>query len=421
MVSARATIRSASLVSVGTLAGQLIAFAGSLVLVRIFSPEEMGLFTTVVAISSFIAPLASGRLANAVPLPQAHRSAVTLAKMAITGTILVGSPIGAVLFVIHISSTLEKNFESVWFWGLPALIISLAVYSSSNQLAVRFEKYFALALRGILYPVIMTGAQILLGLAHFGSPGLILGMVVGHVVTALTLWIPMHRVAKNETDPGLRWAHLLKRYRQFPLILGPAGAVNGLAMQLPQIGITILFGLAIGGQFGVMMKILAVPITLIGQSIGFVYAGQIAKLRRDGESSVRVLFDRLSILLGGVAIVFALGVAFLAEPVFAWLLGETWRFSGELAALFILATATQLVASPLSQTLVVSERTRKQLGVDIVRALALIIAFATIYILDIGINPAVMTIGLVSAAGYFLLWWINRRAAADIRPNAPNI
>src|SRR5699024_8594622 len=138
MISARATIRSASLVSVGTLAGQLIAFAGSLILVRIFSPEQMGLFTTVVAISSFVAPLASGRLANAVPLPQSHRSATTLVKMAITGTILVGALICVLLLAISISQTEEGTFDSVWWWGLPALVVSLAVYLGANQLAVRF-------------------------------------------------------------------------------------------------------------------------------------------------------------------------------------------------------------------------------------------------------------------------------------------
>lgn len=416
MNSARATIRSASLVSVGTLAGQLIAFAGSLVLVRIFSPDQMGLFTTVVAISSFVAPLASGRLSNAVPLPQSHRSAMTLVKMAITGTIVTGTAIGIVLLAIEIRTTEARIFDSVWFWGLPALVVSLSIYSSANQLAVRFEKYFALALRGVLYPLIMTGMQILLGLAHFGSPGLVLSMILGHIVTALTLWIPMHRAAKGETDSGLYWTHLIKRYRQFPLVLGPAGAVNGLAMQLPQIGVTMLFGLAVGGQFGIMIKILAVPVTLIGQSIGYVYAGQIAKIRREGEANVQVLFDRLSILLGGVATVFALATITLAEPVFAWLLGETWRTSGELAALFVFATAMQLVASPLSQTLLVSERTGQQLIIDIVRALALIIAFTIIYLFDISLNPAVTTIGLVSAAGYLLLWSLNRRAAADVRP-----
>lgn len=166
-----------------------------------------------------------------------------------------------------------------------------------------------------------------------------------------------------------------------------------------------------------MMKILAVPVALIGQSVGFVYAGQIAKSRRAGEKDVRLLFDRMSLLLGGVAVVFVLLSFFLAEPVFSWLLGEEWRMSGQFAAIFTLAPAMQLVASPLSQTLVVSERTFQQLTIDGIRAGSLAMAFILLFLLQIEVFTSVFVISVVSMTGYLLLWIINRRAARDIKPN----
>lgn len=417
MASVLPVMRSASLVSVGTLVGQLIAFAGSLVLVRIFSPEQMGMFTTIVAVSSFIAPIASGQLYGAIPLPLQHSSAVTIYKLAITCAAVFGGIVLIVLFGLSFATGDFSAQDSVWLWGLPALIISLVVYSGMNGLAVRFEQYFGLALRGVLYPLVMTGTQILLGLVHFGAAGLVLGMVFGHCVTALSVWLPVRRTIASDQELGNTWKQLLRDYRHFPLVLGPAGAINGLAMQLPQIGVTILFGLAVGGQFGMMMKILAVPVALIGQSVGFVYAGQIAKSRRAGEKDVRLLFDRMSLLLGGVAVVFVLLSFFLAEPVFSWLLGEEWRMSGQLAAIFTLAPAMQLVASPLSQTLIVSERTFQQLTIDGIRAGSLAMAFILLFLLQIEVFTSVFVISVVSMTGYLLLWIINRRAARDIKPN----
>lgn len=243
-------------------------------------------------------------------------------------------------------------------------------------------------------------------------------MAIGHVITAFTIWIPVRNALAEDGEPSSNWKQLLSDYRNFPFVLGPAGAINGLAMQLPQIGVTALFGLAVGGQFGMMMKILAVPITLIGQSVGFVYAGQIAKARRAGEANVRELFDRMSMLLGSMGILFAVLSYFLAEPVFAWLFGTEWRMSGELAALYACATAVQLVASPLSQTLVVSERTGQQLGIDAFRASALAVAFGVLWKLQIGVYAAVLCVALVSMFGYSILWLINRHAAADIRPRS---
>ena len=419
MASVLPMIRSASLVSVGTLVGQLIAFAGSLILVRIFSPEQMGMFTTIVAVSSFIAPMGSGQLYGAIPLPLQHSSAITIYKIAICCAAAFGGLILIALSVFSLATEEFSGSDSVWLWGLPALIISLVVYSGMNGLAVRFEQYFGLALRGVLYPLVMTGTQILLGVIHFGSSGLVLGMVLGHVITALTVWLPIRRTIVPP-EPSRTWKQLLKEYRHFPLFLGPAGAINGLAMQLPQIGVTLLFGLAVGGQFGMMMKILAVPVALIGQSVGFVYAGQIAKKRREGEKDVRALFDRMSMLLGGFALIFVLLAIFLAEPVFSWLLGEEWRMSGQLASVFALAPAVQLVASPLSQTLVVSERTFQQLTIDGIRAGSLAITFLLLYLFKVEVISSVFGISVVSMSGYFLLWIINRRAAKDIKPTVKN-
>lgn len=419
MSSVVSLLRSASIVSIGTFVGQLIAFLGSLVLVRIYSPEQMGVLATIVAVSSFIAPLASGRLSGAIPLPQANLSAVKILRIAIFSSVVVSALICLFLLSMKKLAIKPLTFEdTTWLWGISLLIVTLVIYTGMNGLAVRFEQYLGLAVRGVLYPLAMTGSQILLGLVHFGSAGLVLGMGVGHVITAFTIWIPVSRLTKQETMPSSTWKQLISKYRHFPLLLGPAGAINSLAMQLPQIGVTAVFGLTVGGQFGMMMRILAVPVALLGQSIGFVYAGQIAKARRDGVKNVREVYDRMSLILGGVAFIFALFVFLFGEPIFSWLLGEEWRMSGQFAALFILAPAVQLVASPLSQTLVISQRTRQQLVIDVVRAGSLVISLLVLSHFRAGINTFVFLISVVTMAGYLLLWSFNRGASADINPQS---
>lgn len=405
-------LRSASLVSVGTAVGQLLAFGGSLVLVRIYSPEQMGLFTTIAAVAAALAPLASGRLSMATPLPKSDKSALTLANISLG----MSGSVGIVIALSMLLATSVFNLENAWWWGLPAIIVSLTVFGCANQLAVRFEMYWGLAVRGVLYPLIMIGTQIIVGLVHFGAPGLLLGMVVGHVVTALTIWLPMRRKVESSSDARKSWRRVLYEFRSFPMVLGPSGSINGLASQLPQIGITVLFGLAIGGQFGMMMKILAVPVALIGQSIGYVYQGEIARIRRDGQLSVVRIYDRLSIRISIFATLMTGVVILFGEPLFSWLLGETWRQSGEFATLFAVSTGMQLVSAPLSQTLVVSGRVGLQLMIDLIRASSLVLSFALLEILAVDVARAVLVIGLVSAGGYVCMWWLNRCAATNMRP-----
>ena len=91
--------------------------------------------------------------------------------------------------------------------------------------------------------------------------------------------------------------------------------------------------------------------------------------------------------------------------------------AGQFAALYMLASGMQLVASPLSQTLVVSERTSQQFTIDGLRASSLALAFVLLNYFDVEPYTAVVSISVVSMLGYFALWLLNRVAAANIRPS----
>lgn len=411
-------LKSSSLIATATACGQLIAFAGSLILVRIYTPEAMGAYSTVVAVSTCLAPLISGRFEMALPIVRDDKSALRLAAVALVGAMSIASVIGLVWGIACLLEAPGLRGESMWWWALPLSSFSLVGFVCANQLAVRFGSYRSLALRGILYPSLMSGAQVLFGLALFGSDGLIWGLVTAHLVTAATLWVPALKRVSKFGDSGAPVKALLSEYRHFPYFLAPSGAVNALSVQLPQMGIALLFGMAIAGQFGMMSRILAVPVALIGQSIGYVYAGEIARLKREGTTNIVRLYDKLTAGLGGLALLIVCFVIFFGEPVFTWLLGEQWRTTGQLAVLYVASTAMQLVTAPLSQTLIIAGRTKWQLLIDVVRTLLVLSVFAVTAWANAQVETTVLLVGLSSAAGYVVVWAVNRKAAKDLgRPN----
>ena len=408
-------LKTSGLIAGATACGQLIAFIGSLVLVRIYTPEAMGIYSTIVAVSTCLAPLISGRLEMALPIVRNDRSAVRLAALSVLGALLISAVVaGSIAFVSLLDSPIS-NIEPMWWWALPMVSFSLVCFLCGNQLAVRFGSYRSLAIRGVLYPSLMSGAQVLFGLAMFGSSGLIWGLAFGHIVTAATLWAPAIKRTRNPGGSSYSSKQLLRKYKEFPIFLAPSGVINALSVQLPQLGVALLFGMAIAGQFGMMAKILAVPVALVGQSIGYVYAGEIARLKRDGTSTIVRIFDRLAIRLAAVALLMVCFVVTLGEPVFAWLLGEPWRMAGQLAVLYSASTALQLVTAPLSQTLIIAGRTKSQLAVDLVRTLLILATFIIMSNLDASVEATVLAVGLSSAGGYLILWFVNRRAAANIQ------
>lgn len=413
MTSTKKVLQSASMVSIGTAIGQMLAFAGSLVLVRLFSPAEMGVFTTITAVSSVVAPMVSGRLEMAIPLPKRTLDARRIAFMGIASSIFLSIlfAIGLFLFGNAFGPTGEP--AAVWWWALPAATLSLVVYLTFNQLAVRDGLYFALALRGVLFPALMTVVQVGLGLLHFGSEGLVIGLTIGHISSALVMGM---RMKKSELSPrdSESFGALLRAYVRFPLFLGPSGSINALATQLPQIGLAVLFGMAVAGQFGMMAKILAVPVALIGQAVGYVYAGEIARARREGEKDVSGLFLKLTVQLSLVGSLAALLIILVGEPAFAWLLGEEWRQSGKFAQLFAISSVAQLIVVPLAQTLIIANRTGLQLMIDVARAMAILGTLLLAWVSKLDVEGTVLALAIVSLLGYTALWVVNKRASRSI-------
>lgn len=411
-------LRSASLVSLGTAGGQLIAFLGSLVTVRLFAPEEFGIFTTMSAVVACLTPLLSGRFDMAVPLPKSDRDGLALATTAALVAFVI-SAIMSVGMVMYGAFSSDMDGVSPWWWGLPSMAVALTIYQGANQLAVRFGAFRSLALRGLMYPSLMTAVQVVAGLTGAGPEGLVIGLLMGQVVTGLSIWIPLRRRKLSDEEPdaegGLqRQRRLTGEYRSFPAFLGPSGAMNALGTQLPQIGVTFLFGLSDGGQFGVMMRILAVPVALIGQSLGYVYTSEIARDRRQAEGKVFSTFRSVSLRLALVAALLFLVLITAGPPFLTFVLGEQWSVAGELARYYAIGVAAQLVVAPVSQTLILAGKAKTQLAIDTVRVALIAMVFLAAQVFSWTLFVVVLVVAVVVALSYGFAMIFYRRAASRL-------
>jgi O-antigen/teichoic acid export membrane protein len=181
-----------------------------------------------------------------------------------------------------------------------------------------------------------------LGLAIGHTFGVLLGVVVAMWMMPLSLrsflpWIEFR------TKLRAFWSS----HRRFPLFALPADLINTVAGQLPLLFITSKFGADATGFYALALRILGGPISLLGTAVLDVFKRRAATsfrdlghCKEDYVSTFRVLF-----VLGGLL---ALGVMLVAEPLFAWAFGETWRQAGVIAVWLMPMFALRFVASPLS-------------------------------------------------------------------------
>ena len=410
MISPGRGMRAVLKISAGTAAAQAITVAAAPIITRIFSPAEFGLYTVIASVAAIVAAVAPLRWDFAITLPDNERDAHSLTFLALASAFLVSL---LSLILVWSLSIWISELRDLWPWMLLMPLVALAqgVLKVLNQLAIRHQRYSAIATRALLRSTAVVGTQIGLGLAGLRSGGLVIGLALGNFVGILGLLrgagfgSPEGRAGRTFASVKVNAVH----YRRFPLFLAPAALVNVLGTQLPVLLIAYFYGASVAGWFGLTQSAIALPVAVVGQAVAQVYLGELSVSLRKGRDDQRRLFDKVSVALGAVAaLIFVLLVA-VAPSLFPVVFGDSWANSGVYAAALAPGLAMQVLAVPTSQTLSLLGRQDLQLLWDIGRLLTSVGILAGLAVSGVGATTAVLALGLVNGLAYAVLWFLARR------------
>jgi O-antigen/teichoic acid export membrane protein len=401
--------RGLSAIIGGTAAGHLAGLVASPALSRLFTPAEFGTFTVVLAIALTLAPAMALRFELAVPLPKDDSVARALVLLGLAASIVTALTTSAVAISAggSISKALGVPSAASWLPAAPLIAMTLAWFALLNQWALRQQRYALAARRNLVQGVSTVLLQIGAGWANLRSGGLLGGYAGGQLLGILTLLPRSH-------TPWARQPHHLaataRRFVRFPLYLAPAGMINAAGVHLPTVLIGGLFGVTAAGWFGLAQRILAFPMMLLGHAVAQVYLSELAKSQRDSTALAQRIFLHASRRLLLAAAVSGMAVLTLAPMAFPLIFGTAWATSGLIAQALALSLAAQLVASPVSPTLVVYERTALQLGWDAGRLAVVTAAVVVPWWMGAGLVACTWSLSVASAGTYAVSWWLSRAA-----------
>lgn len=416
MVSKRLTgsRRGVLTILAGTAVGQALAVLSAPALSRLYGPADLGVLTVVTALATPLSTIAALRLELAVPLPSKERDAyslVTLGLLSCAATVVVGLLVVAA-FGDDVSRLFEWRSLHVWLWSVPLIAAAMAAFRVLNQFAIRHRRYVAVGRRNLLQSVTMVVTQLGAGAARAGPAGLIVGLGAGQLAGAVSLLhgAGLKTIEARQGRSIRRMRDVIHTYRRFPLLLTPAGLLNVLGLQLPVLLIAYAYGSEVAGWLGLTQRVLALPVTLLGQAVAQVYLGELSLSVRQGTGRAQLLFSRASKRLAifsvaGAGILLALG-----PTLFHVVFGAQWTTSGHYAQALALALAAQLVGVPLSQTLIVMGHQGQQLAWDASR---LVLTTGAVWLcIELG-GPAiaaVWTMSLALTVTYSASWLLSRLA-----------
>lgn len=395
----------------GAAAGQALTLLGAPLLLRVYSPSDYGLFATAFGLSLLASVLMTGRLE--LLIPAATSDANSLIKLLCKSTALMTISIGALLFF---ASAVTDAFPSTTAILIAITSASTALMAIATATAQRLQDYKFLTVRPPTVAVLTLVFQ--LSYAHLDTPN-VDGLLIGYclaVIAAMGMasWRDGEPSTRNKEERGDDRVNNRRQQLREAFRLAPAGLLNTAATYSPTFAVAFLFSASDAGYFALAQRLLLIPLTVIGQAAASVYIAQASMALRERQLlEGRRLFTTRSLQLLTVATLIGAVALIASQYAILSIFGAEWIGAEKFLVLLIPVAASQLVCSPLSQTLVLTGRTHWLLRFEIVRILALVTVLTTLGLTQASSSNLVLGYAIVATTSYIAIWSLSARSLRE--------
>jgi len=372
--------RNMATLASGAVMVRIITVASMPVITRIYLPEHMGVLSLFSALSAMLVPLGTLRYSSAIPLPKRDGIALNLAVLCAV-TLLSVTAIIALVFAIvapNLLRTLSMEQLLPYWWLLPLAILGAGLYDILQNWAVRTKSFRIITETQVSQAIIGSSVKIGLGALGLKPLGLLIGEIFlqagGILSFSRNFWPTFSHNRRWLTAGHLQFVAF--RYSDFPKYRFPSQFLLILATKAPLFYYAWQFGPDTAGQLGLALGMLALPMTLFGQSTGQAYYAEIARIGNKQPEKIyqitRIITKKLFI-----ASIAPFVVILTASPLlFSIVFGGNWKTAGNFAAILSFYLLAQFISSPLVNVLTVFDKQHLFLFINISRVCGIMSLFA---------------------------------------------
>ena len=361
----------------GSLIAQGIAFLAYLVLGRLFTPEDFGLYNIFYSYIEVLIILSTCKYELAIVIADNDDEAARLSRLTLRLNAIISALLLTVGLILALTHTRLSSLPPQLYLLIPPMVFFCGTTRVYTFLFNRYKHYRQIAtsevvtslggtLFKILFGVLNTACQLLHTL---GLPlGTILGKVAGNIyyhlkIEKLKVKIEHTPVFDHPSKEGTSAAALnvtddtpakfsilnsqFSIYKNFPLYTMPKELVSSFSANLPFIWLSIHFDNALIGLFGLALTFTMRPVGILANAFEKVFYASYSEKVRQHQPLWR---DTLRFTLALNAVVIPIvAVAFLfAEPLFTFLFGDKWIGTGYYVRCIIPWLVVLLSANSLS-------------------------------------------------------------------------
>lgn len=340
-------VRNVLAVASGTVAAQVIVFAFSPLITRIYSPEVFGLQGVFLSLISVFSPVIALRYPMAIIIAETETGAIRLALLSLLIALSTASLLWLILFAggQTLLQLLGAEGLGSLILFLPLALICIAMQDVADYYAARLGAFRVVGLVEIAQAFMVNFARVTVGLVAPVAATLISITAIGPALKAVLIRVATQEQRCPLPSPSrVETRELLKKHRDFPLYRMPTDVLNALSQSVPVLLLASLFSPAAAGLYALTRSVLNLPSNIIGVAIGNVLYVRFAELSRQGQPLMPLLLRCTGGLLALAPII--IGLAWFAPSVFALAFGEEWREAGYYAQWMALWTGLSLSNIP---------------------------------------------------------------------------
>lgn len=313
------------------------------IITHLYSPENYGLFITCMAIVLLLNPLLSLRLEGAFFLEKTESRCIYLLCLSFI-----------FLFFISIFFTIFFKISAPYLKMAQVsvlLFLFLLFFSGLNKILLfwnnAFSFYRKIAFARVVESLSNNLLAIFLFFINFEKIGLILARMLSFFFSSFFLLYKNLNIKLCKNLSLNEAFYLLKKYKNFPLYSSWSFFIDSLSRESMPILVAICYSATEAGFYGLVYRVLNIPMKLIGDATSRVFFQYIADNKEDFlkiHQKVREIFY----FLFNLFFPFFLIIFFFGDSLFSYLFGSKWYQAGKYAQILIFMFFFIFITRPYS-------------------------------------------------------------------------
>ncbi len=394
----------------GTSFAQAFSVLIYLVLSRIYTEEDFGVFGLYMSILNITVIFSTAKYELAILLPKRDEDSRNL--LGLSALISVGVSLALLLVVIPLNGSICKWLGSeqisAWLYFIPLSTLLVGWFTSFRNYSNRQKKYRLIAGANIGQSVSNSLLKLGLGFLIAGAAGLISGVIFGQLVGFL-IFFAVHQKQLRPRDGILAWSEMKRlgrQYNLFPRYNMWQGLINNLSGAFPVFVLSSFFSTGAAGFFTFGYMILYRPVNLIANAFYQVLFQRFVEKKHDNRSlrsEVLIFLKRMTQVL----LLPFLVCGFFFPAIFGFLFGDQWVEAGKYAQIILPWIFMVSLVMPLSFIPDLYRKQRVAMIIDLVKLLVRGAGLAVGVVLEnVYLGLALYSGFSTLLIGYSLFWYL---------------